>query len=67
MSDKFGIRMFFLKNTVQRWHRLADRLRQQSAPAADDAPSAAVQDDIRAVQQQLMACARDNQWPRAGA
>lgn len=32
---------FFLENTVQRWYKLADRLRQQTAPTGNDTPPSA--------------------------
>ena len=58
---------FFLENTVQRWYRLADRLREQSVPEAESPPPAAVRSDIAEIQDRLMDCARENQGPRIGA
>ena len=42
---------FFLENTVQRWYKLADQLRQQTSSDVDGAPSPAVQSDVRAIRE----------------
>ncbi|MBQ3268817.1 MAG: hypothetical protein IJH09_02755 [Clostridia bacterium] len=65
----YFLHYFFLENTVQRWYRLADQLRGHCAEVVGDMipPPAAVQEDIRAIQDKLMDCARVNQGPRTGA
>ena len=52
---------FFLENTVQRWYKLSDQLRQQTAPTASDTPSSAIQRDINAIRELPSVGSRENQ------
>ena len=58
---------FFLENTVQRWYKLTDQLRQQTAPTASETPPSAVQSDIRETQETPKDDARENKETRIGA
>lgn len=52
---------FFLENTVQRWYKLSDQLRQQTVPTASDTPSSAIQRDINAIRKIPSDGSRENQ------
>ncbi len=55
---------FFLENTVQRWYKLADQLRQQTAPTGNDTSPSAIQNDIKTIQEKPMDCTQESQEPR---